>query len=195
MPTKNKRDDVIQAAMEIIAKEGFHNAPTSLIAKRANVGMGTIYRYFKSKDELIHEIYAERVAQVRKYVLLDYDPKGSIKARYMKLCRSVFNFLVNNPLDYVFFDQYLNSPYGLNNQLRDIDDHKRGQISEVYPLLELFTEGQESGVIKNMELALLVALTENCIFTLVRHQIHGELGLDDKAVEQFFSATWESVSQ
>ena len=57
MSVKNKRDDVIQATLEIIAENGFHNAPTSLIADRANVGMGTIYRYFKSKDELIHAIY------------------------------------------------------------------------------------------------------------------------------------------
>jgi AcrR family transcriptional regulator len=194
MKTNNKRNDVVQAAMEIIAKEGFHNAPTSLIAKQANVGMGTIYRYFKSKDELIHEIYSERIALAREYVLLDYDPKESIKVRYMKLCRNFFDFMVNNPLEYGFFEQYINSPYGLKDQLKNIDGYKRGQCSE-YPVLELFIEGQESGVIKNIELPLLIALTESCIFTLVRHQVHGELGLDDKAIEQFFSATWETVSK
>jgi AcrR family transcriptional regulator len=195
MGTTNKKADVVQAAMEIIAKEGFHNAPTSLIAKQANVGMGTIYRYFKSKDELIHEIYSERIALAREYVLTDYDSKGSIEARYMKLCRNFFDFMVNNPLDYGFFEQYVNSPYGLKVQLKDIDSFKPGEGSEVYPVLELFIEGQKSGVIKNMELALLIALTESCIFTLVRHQIHGEMGLDDRAIEQFFSATWETVSQ
>jgi len=193
--TNNKKEDVVQAAMEIIAQEGFHNAPTALIAKRANVGMGTIYRYFKSKDELIHEIYSERIAQAREFALTGYDPTQSIKARYMKLCRNLFDYMINNPLDYGFFEQYINSPFGLKGQLKDIDGFKPGQGAEVYPVLELFIEGQASGVVKSMDLPLLIALTESCIFTLVRHQIHGELGLSDKAIEQFFNATWETVSQ
>ena len=195
MQTNNKKNDVVQAAMEIIAKKGFHNAPTSLIAKQANVGMGTIYRYFKNKDELIHEIFSERMALAREYALTGYDPTSSVKARYMKLCRNLFDFMVNNPLDYGFFEQYVNSPYGLKQQLESMRAFKHGQSSEVYPMLELFTDGQESGVVKNIRLPLLIALTESYIFTLVRHHVYGELELGDKDIEQFFVAGWESVSK
>ncbi|MDR1867263.1 MAG: TetR/AcrR family transcriptional regulator, partial [Treponema sp.] len=44
-----KRDDLLNAALKLIAGQGFHAAPMSQIAEEANIGVGTIYRYFKNK--------------------------------------------------------------------------------------------------------------------------------------------------
>ncbi|MCJ7500817.1 TetR/AcrR family transcriptional regulator, partial [bacterium] len=54
---EDKRQAIMEAALDLFVELGFHGAPTSLIAKRAGVGVGTIYRYFQSKEELIHRIY------------------------------------------------------------------------------------------------------------------------------------------
>lgn len=195
MQTKNKRDDVVQATLEIIAENGFHNAPTSLIAERANVGMGTIYRYFKNKDELIQAIYSERVEIAKEHALSDYDATKPLKERYIKLCQSFFDYMINNPLDYVFFEQYRNSPYGLKEQVEQIFGFVQGEGSRQYPMLQLFKEGQELNVIRDMKLPLLVALTMSHIFTLAKHQVSGALEIEDKEINQFFSASWDSVSQ
>lgn len=56
MKYSNKRDDILQAALELIAENGFHGTSTRMITEKAGVGMGTIYCFFKSKDELIIEI-------------------------------------------------------------------------------------------------------------------------------------------
>ena len=53
-----KRDEIIRAAMELIAGHGFHGAPMALVAERAGVAAGTIYRYFESKDDLIRATHA-----------------------------------------------------------------------------------------------------------------------------------------
>ena len=58
MENTDKRMAVIQAAMELIAENGFHGTPMSGIAKRAGVAAGTIYHYFESKDALIEATYA-----------------------------------------------------------------------------------------------------------------------------------------
>ncbi len=195
MKTKNKRDDVIQAALEIIAENGFHNAPTSLIANRANVGVGTIYRYFKSKDELIHAIYSERIGFVKEYVLSDYDSSMSLKDRYIKLCRNYFDYMINNQVDYVFFEQYINSPFGLKEQSENILGFEQGERTEGYPLLQLFTEGQGSQVFKEMKLPLLVSLTMSHVFTLTKHWVSDTFNIEDKDIDQFFVASWDSVSR
>jgi AcrR family transcriptional regulator len=39
--------------MELIALNGFHGAPMAMIAKQAKVAAGSIYRFFKSKDDLM----------------------------------------------------------------------------------------------------------------------------------------------
>jgi len=46
---------VLEAARDVFAARGF-DAPTSAIAQRAGVGVGTIYRRYRSKDELVHAL-------------------------------------------------------------------------------------------------------------------------------------------
>ena len=59
MKTSDKRNDVMQAALGLIAERGFHGAPMAEIAEKAGVAAGTIYRYFESKDVLINELHRE----------------------------------------------------------------------------------------------------------------------------------------
>ncbi|HQM90514.1 MAG TPA: helix-turn-helix domain-containing protein, partial [Syntrophales bacterium] len=53
MKNSDKRDEILRAALELIAEHGFHGAPMAMVAERAGVGAGTIYRYFEGKDALI----------------------------------------------------------------------------------------------------------------------------------------------
>lgn len=46
---------VLEAARDVFAAQGF-DAPTSVIAQRAGVGVGSIYRRYRSKDELVHAL-------------------------------------------------------------------------------------------------------------------------------------------
>jgi TetR/AcrR family fatty acid metabolism transcriptional regulator len=48
-----KYDRILDAAVEVIAEKGYFNAPVSAIAARAGVADGTVYLYFKSKDEVL----------------------------------------------------------------------------------------------------------------------------------------------
>src|SRR5260370_4638978 len=49
----DKYQRILEAAVEVIAEHGFFNARVSDIAQRAGVADGTIYLYFKSKDQLL----------------------------------------------------------------------------------------------------------------------------------------------
>ena len=61
MPTidGNKRKAILKAALELFSEDGFHNAPMARLADQANVGVGSIYRYFKDKNTLIETLYEE----------------------------------------------------------------------------------------------------------------------------------------
>ena len=69
MKNADKREEVMQAALELIAEHGFHGAPMAMVAEKARVGAGTIYRYFDSKDKLIAEIFDELERKVVEYLL------------------------------------------------------------------------------------------------------------------------------
>ncbi|HEX2917107.1 MAG TPA: TetR/AcrR family transcriptional regulator [Edaphobacter sp.] len=52
-PGSDKYQRILDAAVEVIAERGYFNSPVSAIAKKAGVADGTIYLYFKSKDEVL----------------------------------------------------------------------------------------------------------------------------------------------
>ncbi|MDE1177271.1 MAG: TetR/AcrR family transcriptional regulator [Edaphobacter sp.] len=53
VPGSEKYQRILEAAVEVIAERGYFNSPVSEIAKRAGVADGTIYLYFKSKDDVL----------------------------------------------------------------------------------------------------------------------------------------------
>jgi len=52
-PGSEKYQRILDAAVEVIAERGYFNSPVSAIAKRAGVADGTVYLYFKSKDDVL----------------------------------------------------------------------------------------------------------------------------------------------
>lgn len=63
---EGKRERILLAAERIFARHGFFAARVSEIAKEAGVADGTIYLYFKSKDDLLISLFEQRMTQVNQ---------------------------------------------------------------------------------------------------------------------------------
>jgi AcrR family transcriptional regulator len=57
--SEDKRRAIIEAAARIFAERGIANAPTSAISKAAGVAEGSLFTYFKTKSDLMNEVYRE----------------------------------------------------------------------------------------------------------------------------------------
>jgi TetR/AcrR family fatty acid metabolism transcriptional regulator len=57
----DKRGLITEAAVEVFAEKGFHQARISDIAKRAGIADGTIYLYFKNKEDLLLSVFEEKM--------------------------------------------------------------------------------------------------------------------------------------
>ena len=55
----DKRRAILDAALRIFAERGIAGAPTSAISKAAGIAEGSLFTYFKTKDELLRELYLE----------------------------------------------------------------------------------------------------------------------------------------
>jgi TetR/AcrR family fatty acid metabolism transcriptional regulator len=58
-----KYKQIIDAAVVVIAEHGYHNAQVSKIAKQAGVADGTIYLYFKNKEDILISLFQEKMGQ------------------------------------------------------------------------------------------------------------------------------------
>jgi TetR/AcrR family transcriptional regulator, fatty acid metabolism regulator protein len=59
-PPIDKRQNILDAAVRVFARQGFHSTRVSDIADEAGVAYGLVYHYFKSKDEVLNELFTER---------------------------------------------------------------------------------------------------------------------------------------
>ncbi len=63
MVTTDKRELILQAAVQVFAKEGVERGKIADIAKEAGIGKGTVYEYFRSKEEILRGIEADFLQQ------------------------------------------------------------------------------------------------------------------------------------
>jgi AcrR family transcriptional regulator len=59
-PAIDKRRQILDAAIRVFARQGFHSTRVSDIADEAGVAYGLVYHYFKSKDEVLNELFSAR---------------------------------------------------------------------------------------------------------------------------------------
>jgi TetR/AcrR family transcriptional regulator, fatty acid metabolism regulator protein len=59
-PPIDKRRQILDAAVRVFARQGFHSTRVADIADEAGVAYGLVYHYFKSKDEVLNELFSER---------------------------------------------------------------------------------------------------------------------------------------
>src|SRR5580765_378197 len=58
-----KRELILRAATRVFARNGYFNSKVADIARAADVADGTVYLYFKSKDEILHSIFDQNMAE------------------------------------------------------------------------------------------------------------------------------------
>ncbi|HHT02467.1 MAG TPA: TetR/AcrR family transcriptional regulator [Firmicutes bacterium] len=76
-----KRAAILAAAMEIFSRDGFHKARVEDIAAQAGVGKGTVYEYFRGKQDLYQEMFHVGVDSYLKRIQRVVGQAGSVRER------------------------------------------------------------------------------------------------------------------
>jgi len=191
MKTDDKRHDIMLAALELIAEHGFHGAPMAMIAEKAGVGAGTIYRYFESKDALINELNRELEEKIMASLQTGYSREKPLRERFLHLAMALCNYLVSHPIHFRFIEQYYNSPYGVSLRRERLFGKSNG-----YDIFRsLFEEGIKQQVLKDLPLPLLFALAFGPILAMMRDHILGFIVLNDTLIKRTLEACWDGVKK
>jgi AcrR family transcriptional regulator len=146
-----KRDDLLNAALKLIAEQGFHAAPMSQIAEQANIGVGTIYRYFKNKEELINGLYLEIRKRMAEAILKGSDKNASIKVQFIHALKNLIQYLILNPAEIQFTQQYENSPFITESTKNEI-------LKTASPLSDLLEHANDENLLKDLPFEMLMSM-------------------------------------
>eukprot|EP01034_Spumella_vulgaris_P015754 gene15754-20134_t len=125
----------MKAAMELLIENGVQGTPMSAIAKKAGTGMGTIYNYFTTKEELINAIYLY-IKEDEVRTLQKPFADESVKHRFDYFYGTLVQYLIAHPLHFRFMDQFHNSPLLT-------PETKAEGLRTVAPIVQLMAKGQQ----------------------------------------------------
>ena len=190
----DKCRDVAKAALELIAEQGFHGTPISQIAKRAGVGVGSIYRYFADKDELIHAIHTRLEEKMHLELAAEISEDLANRELFIQLVKVLVRYLVGNPLEFKFLEQYFNSPYGIEKMREKFLEDADACLcsNQEKPFFNLLSEGRGK-TIKDLPVPMIHSLAFGPIIFLVRNSLAGFVELNDDLLQKFAESCWDAI--
>lgn len=97
MRDRPKYKQIIEAAVEVIAENGYHNSQVSKIAKKANVADGTIYLYFKNKEDILVSVFKEKMGLFIEKTIQAISEKNSASEKLLTLIKMHYKQLSESP--------------------------------------------------------------------------------------------------
>ncbi|HTA58004.1 MAG TPA: TetR/AcrR family transcriptional regulator [Candidatus Baltobacteraceae bacterium] len=95
--SEGKRNAILDSATRLFAERGLTAAPTSEISRRADIAEGTLFTYFKTKDELINSLYREIKLELADAMMSDFPRKKNLRARLRHVWDRYVNWGIANP--------------------------------------------------------------------------------------------------
>ncbi|MGP4064886.1 TetR/AcrR family transcriptional regulator [Oceanobacillus sp. M65] len=156
---KPKYKQIIEAAVEVIAENGYHASQVSKIARKAGVADGTIYLYFKNKEDILVSVFEEKMGQFIEQTEKSIEQKEDANKKLLALIEMHFQQLASNPHLAVVTQLELRQS---NPELRV----KINQVLKPYLTLidSIIKEGMQDGTFR-----------KELILPLVRQMIFGTL--------------------
>jgi TetR/AcrR family fatty acid metabolism transcriptional regulator len=97
MPDPDKPQQIVDAAVRVFARSGYYNSRVSDIAREAGIASGTIYLYFKTKDEILVTLFREKMAAWVAHARREIGREPDAIAKIRRLVRLHFSVLEDNP--------------------------------------------------------------------------------------------------
>ncbi|MCG8636485.1 MAG: TetR/AcrR family transcriptional regulator [Desulfobacterales bacterium] len=181
-----KTEQILEASLKLFTENGFHATPISLIADTAGVGAGTIYRYFKNKEDLINELYEMSKKRMADFIFRGVDKKPATKEKFKTLWVNMFEFILNQPREFLFLEQFANTPL-INSETREAVD------KFFLPVKTLVMEAWENNEIVQIQGEFVWAFLSGPVISLSKMNRSGKIELTEKSISESFEVFWKGL--
>jgi len=138
-----RRQSIIQAAIGVFGKSNFQDSSISEIAQRANIAEGTIYQYFKNKEDLFFSIPVEKTIEFCEELDLHLQGIAGAFNKIRKFIWCYLHFFKTNPE----YGRILMLEMRVSRSFVKTDTYKFLRTS-TSRILEIIREGQDEGTIR-----------------------------------------------
>jgi TetR/AcrR family transcriptional regulator, repressor of fatR-cypB operon len=177
---------IYNATLDLVVENGIEGIKMCEVARAARLATGTIYIYFKNKEELINALFLEcRKAAASCYFLgfhEDQDFKEGLRTIWVNLCK----YKYKNLQETIFIEQCYHSHF--------ITEDTREMIRQLFePLYRLIERGKKEGIIKDMETFFLLNYVIGISNEMVKSTHYKGIQLTNEQIDLLFSLCWDGL--
>lgn len=175
-PTPGKRERILQSALRVFARKGFYNSRVSEIASAAGVADGTIYLYFKSKDDILISLFEDRMAWLIERLETELSRQETTLGKLQRYVELHLAVAIEAPelAEFITVE--------LRQSARFVKEYENPRFAEYLRILRnLVARGQEEGVVdpaldpRLVSRAIFGALDELLLTAILSHRPSTEL--------------------
>jgi len=151
-----KYERILDAAVKVFAKKGFYQSRVSDIAREAGVADGTIYLYFKNKDDILISIFEEKMRNAISIFQQELSQAENALSKLKRFVRVHLDLFKENP------ELAAVLQVELRQSSRFMKEYKKVELKRFLDLIgDIVRQGQEEGVFRE---DLPVSLVKRFIF-------------------------------
>lgn len=180
------REAILDAALELFVERGFHGTAVPLVAERAGIAAGTIYRHFESKEALVNALYRGWKERISSEVLKDFPIDASPREQFHAAWIGVTAFVAAHPRAYAFLELHHHAPY--------LDEASRAVERRTYDFAGMvLARGQAIGAVRPGAAPVLLGLLHGAVVGLVRFWRDGRVTWTDDELALAEQACWDLI--
>ena len=157
-----RKNQILDAAISIFAKEGFDRANTEEIAKLARLGKGTVYRYFKNKEELFLSVVDRGLDELRIAILMEVNKVEDPVRKIENAVRAYLAFFEEND-ELVRILIHEQSSFGKRITERYFE-HYYGNVDRIE---KMFEAAVGAGLLKEIDIDIVIGVLTGVLNGLV----------------------------
>lgn len=142
---EEKRKRILEAATTEFADYGFENTSIQQIAKKAEISVGSVYKYFENKEELFSLVVKESLSSLEKLLLHYFSSKEDVIVKAEKVLKELLRFSKRHPQ---LIKLYCSITTGNNTEFsRMLAERVESISAKVYT--EVIKNAQKSGDVRD----------------------------------------------
>jgi AcrR family transcriptional regulator len=182
----DKRDAIMTAALELFVERGFFGTAVPEVAERAQVGAGTIYRYFESKEALVNAIYRAEKMKMVAALLGDFPVNVTGREQFRTLWGRMTRFVDDNPHGFAFCELHHHASY-LDAESLAIEQRSTDLV------VKFLEHSQARGEIRKAAPHLLIGIVMGAFIGVVRYAKECKVQLTPELWATAEQCAWEAI--
>ena len=185
----DKIERILYASLKLIVQKGLHAVKIADIGQEAKVGIGTIYKHFNDKEDIVQKLWIFQKEDESHFIFQDYKAKGSVKERFWYLWERVIKYFILHKDEYYFSYHFAASPI-LTEEIHEV------AMKDFLAFDGMFQEGIDQDLFKeDISARHLRLYTFSTINGWILWSFQQNVEFTEKRVEQFINMAWDAIAK